>query len=228
MAADQVSFSVYAGDNPVLAFSTALGRQIYEGAVQVEWSLYAQSNGVPSGDAILVKELDYGVTVAEDGESLSFSVELEMSDTQDLSGNYYHEARVVDQQGKNLTVAVGYLTVIARGSLSPDVIRLRFPELSSVSDAALAFAIAEAIVRVGDSWIEVDRVPAASLLAAHLVSQAAESARRNGRVVTSESISHVSRTYSVGSATSAQYGSTSYGLQYLELMRRSFPSVISL
>lgn len=218
-------FSVSAGDNAELSFIAPTGTVNLEGAA-VTWSLYAQSLGVPSGDALVTKELDYGVEAENEGDDTAFTVELEQSDTESLLlGNYYHEAELVDGDGKNLTVVVGLLAVTGRSSsLTSRSLKLLYAELADYEDWVLELAIEQAVVSVGDSWIEADRVTARGLLAAHMVTAAAlNSSGGSAGDITSESIGRISVSYANSSSQekSVLLNQTSFGQQFLRYLRGS-------
>jgi len=105
------NFSVPAGDAAELNFdcspddvgTTLLGSTVY-------WCVYEQECGVASGDAIVKKVLDHGLQII-DPTDLTFQVILREIDTVDLSGNYYHEAFIVDEDEAIITVTIGIMTV---------------------------------------------------------------------------------------------------------------------
>lgn len=219
------NFSVSAGDNAVLSFEAETG-EVNLNDAEVSWALYAQDEGAPTGDAIIEKLLSYGVTAESDGDITSFEIELEVADTIELAlGNYYHEAILVDGNGKNLTVAIGILTLTGWSSeLTSRSLKLRFPELVDIDDWALEFAIAEATLRVDSSWIAKDISKARALLAAHIATAAGMDLETGGdATITSELMGRISVSYARSGASerSALLGATTYGQRFLALMAGS-------
>lgn len=115
----------------------------------------------------------------------------------------------------------------------PVSMKTRYPELTTVADASLAFAIEEAALFVDDTWMERDRIPAISALAAHFMAVAGASAGVDGREVTSETIGPISVTYAQVAAAAASpagsnYAGTAYGKQYKVLLRRNHGHPITI
>lgn len=63
-----------------------------------------------SDEALISKSLGSGVAIS-DGPSGQATVTLDPADTQNLVGDYYHNAIATDSAGKDQTVFVGVLTV---------------------------------------------------------------------------------------------------------------------
>ena len=119
----------------------------------------------------------------------------------------------------------------------PDVnsMRTRFPEFSSVSESTIGFAIEEAAKSVDETWLEQDQITAISLLAAHLISEAAATSGTDGRIVQSESIGPISVSYAQPLIRGAASGlslsslnSTTYGKRFASMLRKNFPPVIQI
>lgn len=121
---------------------------------------------------------------------------------------------------------------------SPDIttFKTRFPEFASVPDATLTAVIDEAVAEVGESWTLPDRYTAQFYLAAHLLASqgyGAGSASGSAMVGTMKrrKVGDVEVEFAgaVGTSSGAgisDYKSTPYGVQYLRLKRRNFPSVM--
>lgn len=125
--------------------------------------------------------------------------------------------------------------------------RARFPEFAPVSDALVSLILSDAISQIGDTWYERDRAKAQLILAAHLLASEGEPARSsdisNGgdgsatlasgalrrRKVGDVEVEFAGQPSSSGGAGAgrldAAYGSTIYGLRFLELMRLNFPAI---
>lgn len=118
--------------------------------------------------------------------------------------------------------------------------KARFPGFTSVSDATVDAVLAEAILQVGESWLERDRVPAVLYLTAHMLimeGQPAASASEAMKNVTRGAVKRVkvgdvetefaggSGSSSGGSGIVASLSATEYGRRYLELLRRNFPAI---
>jgi len=218
------NFSVAAGDNAEISWDVTTGPIELTGAT-LQWDLYEQEQGLPVDTTpILTKTTDYGIEAENDGEVTTFSIEFAEEETADLLGNYYYEVALVTGDGKNLTAAVGILTVTGLSTtLSARSLKVRFPELAIYDDTSLQFAIDNAIIMVDDSWIEEDITIARMLLAAHLVTMAAASADTEGGTILSESIGRLSTTYATKTSVerTAELGGTSYGQAFLRLLRAS-------
>lgn len=117
----------------------------------------------------------------------------------------------------------------------PKDLKARFPELESIPDARIAFAIEEAQAWVDSSWREADYAPALRFLTAHvLVSEGAldgGDSAVNGRL-TSDSLGDASRSWASRASESgikgldADLASTSYGQRFLALRRANHPAVL--
>lgn len=121
---------------------------------------------------------------------------------------------------------------------TPATFKARFPEFTAVSDATIQFALDDAFDQVGDSWLERDRARAQMLLAAHILTMAGEPGRTNTgnngastgfvkrrKVGDVETEFGSSGSSSSGGSGASWYALTSYGLQFLDLLRKNFPAV---
>lgn len=120
-------------------------------------------------------------------------------------------------------------------------LKARFPEFAPVSDSLVNLILAEALPKVGETWIEADRRPAILYLAAHLLAMEGEPGRSatGGGIgatgpVKRRKVGDVEVEYA-GGGTSAGGGSdesgfllTHYGRRYRELMRRNFPAILAV
>lgn len=119
----------------------------------------------------------------------------------------------------------------------------RFPEFGPVSDALIDLVLSETDATLGDKWLDRDRPVALKLLTAHKLSMEGEPERSKaiaeGRSVqnaqagqvTSMKVGDVSVTYGGLDTQSSRedgYDKTPYGRRYLELMRKNFPSVLTV
>jgi hypothetical protein len=119
--------------------------------------------------------------------------------------------------------------------------RTRYPEFGDLSASRIQAVLTEVAAEVGDAWIPATQKPAALALAAHLLAETGALSTADGMVssVAPGSVieQHAGDTgQKFSSTTSASSGSssanvvsalsrTAYGLRYLELRNRSFPSV---
>lgn len=125
---------------------------------------------------------------------------------------------------------------MAELTVFPDAtsLKTRFPEFAGTEDAAIAFAVEQALREVDDTWAPKDRMLAITMLAAHYLAVASYSAGVDGRDVMSESIGPISVTYANLAAVrtsivTSPFQATSYGKQFLALLSRNFrgPVVIA-
>lgn len=117
-------------------------------------------------------------------------------------------------------------------------LKARFPEFTAVSDALVNLILAEASAQVGETWLERDRKPATLYLAAHMLAMEGEPFRTKSgqglgatgpvrrRKVGDTETEFAGFSSSTGAGASAsEYGSTAYGLRFLDLLRKNFPAV---
>lgn len=114
--------------------------------------------------------------------------------------------------------------------------KTRYPAFADVADATVQATLDEAVGDVGESWIESDRTPAVLALTAHLLASQGLGVGAGGGgaaivgTVKRRKVGDVEVEFagSGGKSTGGSldiYRTTSYGLRYLQLMRRSFPAV---
>lgn len=121
---------------------------------------------------------------------------------------------------------------------TPSQIKTRYSEFSSVSDVLIGLMISEAGGYVSQSWVERDYQPAIMLLVCHWLTVEGELGRSNGGggaaglgAIKRRRVGDVETEFagfgssSGGGANASEYGSTVYGLRFLELMRLNFPAV---
>lgn len=111
---DPQNFSIHANARVVVAINVDPNDEITLVGATIEWNLYAQEFGRPTGSALVSKDnrVD-GTIVVADPEEMVFEFPLESSDTRNMApGNYYHEATVVDVERGNIPVAYGIATVL--------------------------------------------------------------------------------------------------------------------
>ena len=81
------------------------------GAANLRYSISAiLANGQPSGSPLLTRALGSGVAITDAGAGL-FVVTLENGATGDLSGPYYHEAELIDDDGRVVTLFQGWIKI---------------------------------------------------------------------------------------------------------------------
>lgn len=116
-------------------------------------------------------------------------------------------------------------------------LKARFPEFGSVSNDLINLILAEALPKVGETWIEADRRPAILYLAAHLLSMEGEPARSSSgvgisatgplkrRKVGDVEVEYAGGGEGGGSSDASGYMLSHYGRRYRELMRANFPAI---
>lgn len=95
----------------------------------------------------------------------------------------------------------------------------RFPEFDGQDDV-IALVLPEAERSADGTWNDTDRKNAVMYFAAHLISMG-ESIGAGGAAIASESLGPISVSYSKGSQNSSVLMSTSYGVQYRDLLKRN-------
>ena len=107
MAATGVNATMWQGETRRLVFTlTGTINLSAGGSTAIAWKLSATADTT----ALLSKAVGTGITI---DSATQFTVALAPADTADLSGPYYHEARVTNSTGDQGVVAVGTLTVTA-------------------------------------------------------------------------------------------------------------------
>ncbi len=120
---------------------------------------------------------------------------------------------------------------MAMGIPTSTSMKLKFPEFQDVHDMTIEFAIEEALRNVDETWIEKDQTLAMMYYAAHLiVSGIARAESGTGQKIKSESIGRMSISYETLPTNkkdlSNDLSSTDYGIRYLDLAGKSFPSIM--
>lgn len=121
---------------------------------------------------------------------------------------------------------------------TPTTFKARYAEFAPVSDDLVQLMIDDSIGEVGDTWIEKDRSRAQMLLVAHWLTVEGEPGRSTtGQgsagtgLVKRRKVGDVEVEFATaggssgGSIASGGYGQTSYGQEFMALMRRNFPAV---
>jgi hypothetical protein len=105
-------FSVPAGDSCTINFDVDPNDSVTLDNTEIIWEVFAQIHGIPDFevDPVLTKTLNHGIEVTDSGH-LRFAVTLERADTLALLRNYYHEAKLIDQDNNHVTVTYGIMTV---------------------------------------------------------------------------------------------------------------------
>ena len=118
--------------------------------------------------------------------------------------------------------------------------KARYAEFAPVSDVLVGLVLVEAIDQVGTDWLERDRARAQMLLAAHTLTMEGEPGRTTTgassagtgavkrRKVGDVEVEFAGNGGSAAGSASGGYSSTTYGQQYLALMRINFPSVLAV
>lgn len=121
-----------------------------------------------------------------------------------------------------------------------ETFKVRFPEMAPVSDALVQIMLNEAIDQVGDAWLERDRARAQMLLAAHNLTLEGEPDRTvSGQasagtgLVKSISVGDVRTEFaspvaSSGGSVASGYSMTTYGQQFVALMRMNFAGPVAV
>ncbi|WP_082519831.1 DUF4054 domain-containing protein [Rhizobium sp. Root1220] len=115
--------------------------------------------------------------------------------------------------------------------------KARYPEFASVSSTLINMVLADAVDMVGESWYQRDRLKAQLLWTAHTLTMEGEPGRSStGQgtagtgVVKRRKVGDVETEFatpggSSGGGSASGYASTTYGQQFMALMRRNFPAV---
>jgi hypothetical protein len=118
--------------------------------------------------------------------------------------------------------------------------KARYPEFVPVADALVNLVLQEAFDQVGDTWLERDRARAQMLLAAHNLTMEGEPARTTSgqgsagtgtvkrRKVGDVEVEFATPASSSDSSVGNGFASTTYGQQYLALMRLNFPAALAV
>jgi hypothetical protein len=111
MTKENQDFTMYAGDDKVVrvVIKDESGSFVNLTGSLMDWVLQPTVN---ASSASVSKSWNTSVSngMAIDGLG-SFSITLSNSDTQSLSGKFYHEAQMIDTQGDVSTVMVGHITI---------------------------------------------------------------------------------------------------------------------
>ena len=114
--------------------------------------------------------------------------------------------------------------------------KTRFPQFASVPDATVQAILDEAVPQVGETWLERDRTPGVLHLVAHLMASqgigviapgggSAVTGAVKRRKVGDVEVEFAGVGGSAGGAFVAAYNTTSYGIKFLEYLRRNFPAI---
>lgn len=113
--------------------------------------------------------------------------------------------------------------------------RAKFPDFSDVVDATVNAYLGEANAEIPEEWADHDL--AAGYLAAHLmavnglgasaadVGMTAVSTGKKMERVGDTAVAYGAHSTQPGSTMAGRYGTTSYGVRYLEIIRRNVPAV---
>ena len=223
-------FAMFAGDNRTIKITVRNAQDAIVNitGATIDW----KAATVPFSTPILEKA---GQII--DGPAGRFDVSLLPVDTALLMGNLFHWAVITEAGNKVSTMYLGVIAISPASDLvTAEMVIARFPEFANVPLATIQMIIAEAVARVGPTWVTQDRTPAVLYLVAHLIaSQGAggSSAGGGGVAVTGalkrRKVGDVEVEFAgqgqVGSGALDDYKTTSYGRQFLRYMRLSFPAV---
>ena len=112
---DPQNFSVYAGDGTHVTMDIDPDDEVTLVGAVIEWCMYAQAMGNPTGEPLVRKHNeDGGTLVVTDPDEQQLEFDLEEDDTLDLDpGNYYHETTIRETDSAPVTVAVGIVTLLS-------------------------------------------------------------------------------------------------------------------
>ena len=124
-----------------------------EFAEELTWKAYPQVLGVPNMTLPLIsKSVGIGIAI-EDPLLMQITVSIESVDTTGLAGNYYHEIRMVANQGRVTTCTTGLMTVIDPSAVpNVDAFKAQFAEFADVDDTTVQIALDQAGQFVDASW----------------------------------------------------------------------------
>ena len=123
---------------------------------------------------------------------------------------------------------------------TPATFKLRYTEFTAVSDTLVGLVLAEAIAQVGDTWLERDRSRAQMLLAAHTLTMEGEPGRSSSgqgsagtgfvkrRKVGDVEVEFAGPGGGSGGSAATGFAATTYGPEYMSLMRRNFPAALAV
>jgi hypothetical protein len=130
-----------------------------------------------------------------------------------------------------------YLPVVASASTDPNVaaLKMRYPAFAVVDDATIAYWLTDAAGYVGSSWSDADRNPGLMAAAAHFMKRAGVPGIAGGDVAgfAAAGVTHFrSGSFqaqfsdeAVKAQVAGGWASTSYGQEYLLLLRRNVMSM---
>jgi Protein of unknown function (DUF4054) len=110
--------------------------------------------------------------------------------------------------------------------------KFKFPNFLSIPDGAIEFALEEAVVACGNGdWIDdANQTLGITYYAAHLLQiSIMRASSGTGQLISSERTPDLSVTYAVANQTAPlDFNMTSYGVRFLELVRKNFPAVLTV
>ena len=117
MTAKIQNFSMSRGNSGELFFDVNPDDGVSFVGANITWYVYGQAFGIPDKTTVLInKSVDHGGITITDPDLLKFTVTLDPSDTDNLDGNYYHEATIYDRSGDVVTCTVGVMSVTDTGA----------------------------------------------------------------------------------------------------------------
>jgi hypothetical protein len=123
---------------------------------------------------------------------------------------------------------------------TPTTFKARYPEFAPVSNDLITLVLAEAVDQVGDTWLERDRARAQMLLAAHTLTMEGEPGRTASgsgiaatgavkrRKVGDVEVEFAGFSGGSGAGSGSGYAATSYGQEFMALMRKNFPTALAV
>lgn len=107
MAETNQDFTIWAGNDVVLRITVEMNEdQVLLGAEIRWWMARSKWAATP----LITKALGAGIELTDDSQ-VAFDVTLDAADTEGLHGAYYHEAEIIETNGKVSTVTVGSVTI---------------------------------------------------------------------------------------------------------------------
>lgn len=107
-------------------------------------------------------------------------------------------------------------------------LKARHPAFASVSDSYIDAVISDASGFIGESeWLERDYQPAIMALACHMMATEGALGGRadTSGALTSDKLGDAAQTYATITGGSTDFTTTSFGRQYLRLLRVNIPAV---
>lgn len=105
-----MNFSMFRGDSKILQITIKdlAGQPVSLAGLQsARWAMAPKITSAP----VLTKSLGSGILIASESGGV-LEVTLLPTDTQNLSGSYYHELEIIDVSGKVSTILTGNIEIV--------------------------------------------------------------------------------------------------------------------